>query len=123
MTTYVEGMDELVDALEDAGLDPTTTEGTATPCTLVMLAGIPELTSRRQSEGAYRLTMLAGAWSHKAAARQLATMIDTFASVFAALPGWGVGAIEPPAKYRLANGEVLGAGVTVSRMIDYPEVP
>jgi hypothetical protein len=121
MTTYLEGMDELVTALETAGLSPTLDAGAAAPCTLVMPYGIPALTSRRQSEGVYRLTMLAGAWSVKGSHRTLATMIGSFASVFAALPGWGVGPIEPPARFRLANGEALGAAVTVSRMIDYPE--
>ena len=121
--TYEEGLDELVDILADADLDPTLMEAAA-PCTLVMPDGFPDgLSGRRQSPGQYRLTFLAGAWSTKGATRTLTTMLGTFASVFAAAPGWAVGAISPPARFRLANGETLGATVTVQHMIDYPEVP
>ena len=123
MTTYVEAWDELVSVLEAADLHPTqdTKNGAAPPCTIVNVAGIPELSSRRQSPGAFRLLLVAGAWSGADEVRTLAGMIDAFAVAFAPLAGWGVGPIEPPTRIKLGNGEVLAASVTVSRQIDYTE--
>lgn len=118
MTTVLQARDALSTAL--AALNPQEGGG-ALPHCRIYGAGVDlsDGVSRRQSPALFRVVLLAGAFSEAASARNLAEIVSTFLTAAATLAGWGVGTIGPDRIYNVAGGQVLGAEVTLSVMVDY----
>lgn len=127
MTSPAGSLDELRDALTDAGVRVATPGSATPPCVLV---GGPTGTwfdLSRVRTGVpitWRVLLVAGSWDDAAALAQLVALADLVAYTLHGLPGWRLGDVGRFGSLELAGARYLAADLvaTVNATLSTPEV-
>ena len=90
------------------------------PCAVVFGDGLGDLEHivRGQTAARFRVTVIAGGWDQASTGRILTGLVQQTITVVRSLPGWRLDEVRRDNVIAIAGGQMLGADVIASRMVD-----
>ncbi len=120
MTSVLAARDELAAALETGTVQVAGAPGSgAPPVAFIFGDGVSEWhLSRNQFVQRFRVTLVAGGWDVESSGRILTGLVQQAVLVILGLSGWRLEEVRRDNVISIAGGQMLGADVIASRMVD-----
>lgn len=121
MTSILQARDELDTALVAGSIPVADAPGQAAPpCAIIFGEGVADLEHvvRGQVTARFRVTLVSGGWELADAGRTLTGLIQQAVTVIRSMNGWRLDEVRRDNVIAIAGGQMLGADVIASRMVD-----
>ena len=120
MTSILQARDELDTALTTGSIPIADAPGSMAPPYGVIFGDGIDLTHimRGQVRASFRVTFISGGWDTVPAGRTLTGLVQSALLVLKGLDGWQLGEVRRDNVISVGGGQLLGADVTASRMVD-----